>query len=273
MRAHRLRVGVASLFVLSSVFAAVAVAWADPGPNRATPGTTIPITRPTTTTTTLPPRPTTTTTTTTATTTTLPPTTTTTATTTTLPPTTTTTAPTTTTTATTTTLPPPPATSPNPQPPPVNPACQIVVWWGNGTLEPTVDPAYQNPAGDAGHLNLFGTGFVPGEKIDLLIDGVLPPVVGDGPPVADQNGKFLANTPNTGGLMNYIEGIPLPYVITAKGDLCSASAKWGVGPFTMEEVAVDQSPVLPYVLVILGGVLGAAALYLWRKSHSPGRSS
>ena len=262
MRTHWQLAGLALLFVL--VFALFAVAAsAEPTPGRSAPGTTVPISRTTSTTTTLPPRPTTTTTTTT----TLATTTTASATTTTVAPTssTTTTVPET----TTTTGAPPTITSPSPEPPPppLTPTCQIVVWWGNGSLEPTVDPAYQNPSSDAGHLNIFGSGYVAGEEIDLLIDGAPAPVVGDGPPQADQTGRFLANAPNTGGLMGFIETLPLPFEITAAGSECSSSAPWGIDEPILEEVEEQSMSILPWILVTLGALLGGLTLYLWRRNR------
>jgi len=166
------------------------------------------------------------------------------------------------------------------------PVCQIVVWWGGGTLHPDVDPAYQNPSVDAGHLNIFGSGFQPGEQVNLLIDGSHPGVVGDGPPIADGSGNFLANGPNTGGMMTFIETLPPPFVVTAVGQQCSASAPFDavvanppVVPELIEDTPIPDSGGNSMLLIIVvGGILGGALLagflyWWWRAGRQGGGPS
>lgn len=205
----------------------------------------------------------------------------------------------TTTTTTTTTVPPPTTTvPPAPTAPPTTsappgsfdtvpdtalvPVCQIVVWWGGGTLHPDVDPAYQSPSVDAGHLNIFGSGFQPEEQVNLLIDGSHPGVVGDGPPIADGEGSFLANGPNTGGMMTFIETLPPPFVVTAVGQQCSASATFDavvanppVVPELIEDTPIPDSGGNSMLLIIvvgstLGGALLAGLLYWWWRAGRQG---
>jgi hypothetical protein len=137
--------------------------------------------------------------------------------------------------------------------------CGLIAWWGDETPHPSVEPAYQNPSTDAGHLNLYGWGFIPGESIRLLESGTDIPVAGDGPPYADSLGRFLANGPNTGGQMYFLEELPQPVAVGAQGDYCTASAAITMqAPEGMNQ-AVDNSP-LPWWWIALGGLLGAGAV-------------
>jgi hypothetical protein len=208
----------------------------------------------------------------------------------------------TTTTTTTTTMPAPTTVSPAPTAPPTTSAppgsfdtapdtplvqvCQIVVWWGGGTLHPEVDPAYQNPSVDAGHLNIFGSGFQPGEQVNILIDGSHPGVVGDGPPIADGEGNFLANGPNTGGMMTFIETLPPPFVVTAVGHQCSASATFDAVVTNLPTVPelIEETPIPDpggnsmLLIIVVGSTLGGALLagllyWWWRAGHQGGGSS
>ncbi|MCB2222985.1 MAG: hypothetical protein KQH83_02325 [Actinobacteria bacterium] len=163
------------------------------------------------------------------------------------------------------------------QPPDLPETCALFAWWGSGSPEPGVPEAYQDPQGDLGYVNLYGSGYLPEVTIYLYKDGV-EQGVGDGWASTDSTGAFHVNRPILGGQMSAFQYGETPFTITAKGPLCSASQVYTgptefvdpddrIPPEAIPELgkefvaAEDPEPPGPFPWLPVGlGVLGAAGL-------------
>jgi len=165
------------------------------------------------------------------------------------------------------------------EPPNLPGTCALHAWWGYGSEEPGVPPAYQDPQGDLGYLNLYGSGYTPEKRIYLFKDG-MDQGVGDGWAETDSTGAFHVNLAILGGQMMDFQYGQTPFTITAKGPLCSASQMYTgptnyteddervplgtIGEIDLDIVAVDDSPLPPpkdsgppYLAIGLAAVAGA----------------